>query len=54
MRWRLGEIHIHAHVYFHVWKFKEDANDYNLSQQIVMIPVRKVDEQIHTGGLKKL
>ena len=49
-----GNIHACARVYFHMWKFKEDANDYNLSQKIITIPVRKADKQILAGGLKKL
>jgi len=41
-------------VYFHMQKFKEDANDCNLSKKIIMIPVRKADnKQILAGGLKK-
>lgn len=49
-----GNIHACTRVYFHVRKFKEDANDYDLFKKIIMILVRKADKQIHTGGLKKL
>ena len=49
-----GNTHACTRVHFHMRKFKEDANDCDLSKKIIVILVGKADKQIHTGGLKKL